>query len=122
MNSSQIAHEFCNIIREIRKKYVGKGPEKIVIRFVGPWAVCEMKGNLTNVEKFISKSVEGKRMIHEARTSLVKELYKDDSLIKALENIVQAKFITLYTDFNFDLDSAMTVFVFDRDLKLDSHN
>ncbi|GAA3330399.1 hypothetical protein GCM10020331_082790 [Ectobacillus funiculus] len=39
------------LVREVRKEFVGNGPKEISTRFVGNWAISEMKGNLTNVEK-----------------------------------------------------------------------
>ncbi|KEO83780.1 DUF2294 domain-containing protein [Tumebacillus flagellatus] len=120
MSTSRIAHEFSNVVREIRKKHTGKGPEEIITRFVGPWAISEMKGNMTNLEKFMGQSEEGKRMIHQTRTAFIKKIYEEQHVVAALEGVVNAKFVTLFNDFNVDLDTAMTVFVFDRPLGLDS--
>lgn len=119
-NNARVAHEFSNYVREIRKKHTGKGPDQIVTRFVGPWAVCEMKGNMTNLERFMSQSPEGKQMIHQTRTAFIKKIYDDQELVASLESVVNAKFVTLFNDFNVELDTAMTVFVFDRSLGLDS--
>ncbi|MBN6187590.1 DUF2294 family protein [Aneurinibacillus sp. BA2021] len=117
---ARIAHEFSNVVREIRKKHVGKGPTHIITRFVGPWAICEMKGNLSSVEKFMSRSQEGQRMIHATRTEFIKNIYEDPAVGKPLEELVNARLVTLFVDFRFELDTAMTVFVFDRSLDLDS--
>jgi uncharacterized protein YbcI len=119
-NNGRIAHEFSNIVREIRKTHVGKGPTHIVTRFVGSWAICEMKGNLTSVEKFMSRTPEGQRMIHATRTEFIKKIYDDLSVGKPLEDLVKAKMVTLFVDFRFEFDTAMTVYVFDRPLELDS--
>lgn len=117
---ARIAHEFSNLVREIRKTHVGKGPTHIVTRFAGPWAICEMKGNLTSVEKFMSRTPEGQRMIHETRTEFIKKIYEDLTVGRPLEELVNARMVTLFVDFRFELDIAMTVFVFDRPLGLDS--
>ncbi|ERI08720.1 DUF2294 domain-containing protein [Aneurinibacillus aneurinilyticus] len=119
-NYARIAHEFSNLVREIRKTHVGKGPTHIITRFVGPWAICEMKGNLTSVEKFMSRTQEGQRMIHATRTEFIKKIYEDLSVGRPLEELVNARMVTLFVDFRFELDIAMTVFVFDRPLGLDS--
>ncbi|MBL0388380.1 DUF2294 domain-containing protein [Tumebacillus sp. ITR2] len=120
MSATRLAHEFSNVVREIRKKHTGKGPEEIITRFCGPWAISEMKGNLTNLEKFMSQSDEGKRMIHQTRTAFVKKIYEEREVVAALEKVVNATFVTLFSDFNVEMDVAMTVFVFDRPLGLDS--
>ncbi|WAH36274.1 DUF2294 domain-containing protein [Alicyclobacillus dauci] len=119
MSTAKISHEFSNLVREVRKKHVGKGPEHITTRFIGPWAVCELKGNLTSVEKFAVRSEDGKRLVRELRTTFIKELYKDEGLRSEVERIVGAKLVTLFCDFDVDLDTAVTVYVFDKPLGLD---
>ncbi|MDF2038426.1 DUF2294 domain-containing protein [Cytobacillus oceanisediminis] len=113
-----IEHQFNMLVREIRKECVGNGPREITTRFAGPWAISEMKGNLTNIEKFMIESSEGHQMVHEARTTLVKRIYEDSSKVKKLEELVQAKLVSIYADINIDLDIAMTVYVFDKDIKV----
>jgi len=116
----KIAHAFSNLVREVRKQHVGKGPEHITTRFVGPWAICELRGNLTSVEKFAVKSEEGRRLVRELRTTFIKEIYKDEKVKSHVEQLVGASLVTLFCDFDVDLDMAVTVYVFDRALGLDS--
>ncbi|WP_421535525.1 DUF2294 domain-containing protein [Priestia sp. D3YE.R1] len=109
-------HEFSNLVREIRKEQVGNGPREITTRFIDTWAVSEMKGNLTNVEKFMITSSEGKRMVHEARTELVKKIYDCLEIRDKFEKLVHAKIIRVFSDINIEEDVAMTTFVFDKKL------
>ncbi|PWI58564.1 DUF2294 domain-containing protein [Sulfoacidibacillus thermotolerans] len=118
MKGTNLAHEFSNLLREVRKRHVGKGPEQVTTRFVGPWAICELRGNLTLVEKFINRSPEGKRMIKDTRTTFIKEIYQDPDLRAEFENLVGAKMVTLFVDFDVDLDMGMTVYVFDRPIEV----
>ncbi|TRY23608.1 DUF2294 domain-containing protein [Brevibacillus sp. LEMMJ03] len=113
----RVEHEFSMLVREIRKEYVGSGPQQIRTRFVGPWAITEMKGNLTDVEKWMIDSNEGRRMIHETRTKMVKDIYKHAEVVEKLETLVNAKLVTLFADINLESDVAITVFVFDRDIQ-----
>ncbi|GMA62171.1 DUF2294 domain-containing protein [Alicyclobacillus fastidiosus] len=122
MSTSKKAHAFSNLVREVRKKYIGKGPEQITTRFFGSWAVCELKGNLTSVEKFAIRSDEGKRLVRDLRTTFIKEIYHDPGLRLAVEEMVGAKLVTLFCDFDLELDTAMTVYVFDSPLGLDDSN
>ncbi|KON69399.1 hypothetical protein AKG34_12005 [Peribacillus butanolivorans] len=110
-------HQFNMLLREIRKEYVGNGPKEITTRLVGPWVISEMKGNLTNVEKFMISSREGQRMVHEARTKLVKQIYKDPVVLKKIEEMMDAKIVSIFTDINIDIDTAMTIYVFDKTLQ-----
>lgn len=112
----KIEHQFSMLVREIRKEYVGNGPREITTRFVGSWAISEMKGNLTNVEKFMISSREGKRMVHEARTELVKKIYKNPEILAKFEELVGAKILRIFTDISIEDDIAMTIFVFDKPL------
>ncbi len=116
MNQS-LQHQFNILIREIRKKYVGNGPKEITTRFAGPWVISEMKGNLTNVEKFMINSEDGQRVVHKARTKLVKELYKDPAVVSKIEDLFQAKVVSIFTDIDIDLDTAMTVYVFNKPIQ-----
>ncbi|MFP3392722.1 DUF2294 domain-containing protein [Brevibacillus sp. SIMBA_040] len=114
--SKQLEHQFSMLVREIRKEYVGNGPKEIFTRFVDTWAISEMKGNLTNVEKFMITSNEGRRMVHDARTKLVKKIYTNPEVVTKLEDLMKAKIVRIFSDINIEEDIAMTVFVFDRAL------
>ncbi|MDQ6599102.1 DUF2294 domain-containing protein [Bacillus salipaludis] len=114
--TKNLEHKFSMLIREIRKEYIGNGPREITTRITGPWVICEMKGNLTNVEKFMISSKEGELMVHEARTELVKNIYKDPELVKRIEEMMNAKIVSIFTDINIEIDTAMTVFVFDESI------
>ena len=109
-----LEHELSMLIREIRKENIGNGPREITTRITGPWVICEMKGNLTNVEKFMIESKEGQETVHKARTFLVKKIYEDKEKATKLEEIVQAKLINVFTDIDIEKDIAMTIYVFDK--------
>ena len=110
-------HQFNMLIREIRKEYVGNGPREIITRIVGSWVISEMKGNLTSAEKFMIGSEEGRRMVHEARTQLVKRIYKNPVVVEKLEEMMDAKIVSIFIDMDLDLDIAMTVYLFDKPIQ-----
>ncbi|MCM3118102.1 DUF2294 domain-containing protein [Neobacillus sp. MER 74] len=111
-----LEHQFSMLVREIRKEYVGNGPKEITTKFIGSWAISEMKGNLTNVEKFMITSENGDQMVHETRTRFVKEIYKKPEVLIRFENLMGAKVVGLFSDINIKEDIAMTVFVFDQQI------
>ncbi|WP_397538790.1 DUF2294 domain-containing protein [Rummeliibacillus pycnus] len=117
----KMEHAMSMLIREIRKENIGNGPREINVRIVGSWVICEMKGNLTNVEKFMIETEEGQQMVHKARTTLVKEIYEDPAKVKKLEDIVQAKLVNVFTDISIKTDIAMTIYVFDKPIMDNSH-
>ncbi|WP_410984022.1 DUF2294 domain-containing protein [Bacillus cereus] len=112
-----VEHQFNMLLREIRKEYIGNGPKEITTRFVGSWVISEMKGNLTNVEHFMMGSIEGQRVVHEARTKLVKQIYKNPVVLKKIEEITEAKVVNIFTDIDIETDTAMTIYVFDKPIQ-----
>ncbi|WP_078544498.1 DUF2294 domain-containing protein [Litchfieldia alkalitelluris] len=108
--------EFSNLVRAFRKKHMGKGPSKITTTFCKKWAICEMEGNLSPVEKFIATGEDGKQMLRAARTEMVKELYRKTPPVE-MEELLQCKFIELFVDIDIEKDFGMSIFVFDEDIE-----
>jgi uncharacterized protein YbcI len=108
--------EFSNLVRAFRKRHMGKGPEKIKTTFCKNWAICEMQGNLSPVEKFIATAEDGKQMVRAARTEMVKEMYRKNHPAE-MEELLGAKFLDLFVDIDIDKDLGMSIFVFDQDLE-----
>src|SRR6476620_8739047 len=108
--------EFSNIVRSFRKKHMGKGPSKITTTFCKNWAICELEGNLSPVEKFIASADEGKHMMKSARTEMVKQMYRKIPPIE-MEEFLGCKFVDLFVDIDIDRDFGMSVFVFDQDIE-----
>jgi uncharacterized protein YbcI len=115
--TKNLEHQFSMLVREIRKEYVGNGPKEITTKFIGSWAISEMKGNLTNVEKFMITSEHGEQMVHETRTRFVKEIYKKPEVLLKFQELMGAKVLRLFSDINIKEDIAMTVFVFDQPIE-----
>jgi len=108
--------EFSNLVKAFRKRHMGKGPSRIRTTFCKNWAICEMEGNLSPVEKFIASADEGKQMVRAARTEMVKEMYRKHHPIE-MEALLGAKFVGLFVDIDIDNDVGMSIFVFDQDLE-----
>ncbi|MFC3342977.1 DUF2294 domain-containing protein [Paenibacillus abyssi] len=108
--------EFSNLVKAYRKRHMGKGPREVRTTFCNNWAICEMQGNLSPVEKFIAGSGEGKQMVQEARTKMVKDMYREHHPVE-MEEMLGAKFVSLFVDIDIDQDIGMSIFVFDQDLQ-----
>jgi uncharacterized protein YbcI len=104
---------FNDIIRKVRRDLFGKGPERIYTHFIEDMAITKMYGNLTTPEKFISRTREGQHMIHNARTLMIQELYKEN-IPEGLEELVGAKLVHLFNDIKVEEDMAVSVFIFDK--------
>ncbi|UTR09014.1 DUF2294 domain-containing protein [Evansella sp. LMS18] len=108
--------EFSNLVRSFRKRHMGKGPSQIKTTFCKNWAISEMEGNLSPVEKFIATSDDGKQMLRAARTEMVKDIYRNNPPVE-MEELLGAKFVELFVDINIEKDKGMSIFVFDEDLE-----
>ncbi|RSL30188.1 DUF2294 domain-containing protein [Salibacterium salarium] len=107
--------EFSNLVRSFRKRHMGKGPSKINTTFCKNWAICEMEGNLSPVEKFIANANEGKQMLREARTEMVKEMYRKNHPVE-MEDFLGCRFVDLFVDIDIERDFGMSIFVFDENI------
>ncbi len=108
--------EFSNLVRSFRKRHMGKGPSKIKTTFCKNWAICEMEGNLSPVEKFIASAEDGKQMVRAARTEMVKEMYRKNHPVE-MEELLGAKFLDLFVDIDIEKDLGMSIFIFDQNLE-----
>ncbi|WP_027416986.1 DUF2294 domain-containing protein [Aneurinibacillus terranovensis] len=104
---------FNDIIRKVRKEIFGKGPERIHTDFVENMAITKMYGNFTPTEKFIAKTPEGVQMVHNARTRMIQELYKQ-RVPDGLEELVGSKLLHLFSDIKVEEDMAVSVFIFEK--------
>ncbi|MFB5661470.1 DUF2294 domain-containing protein [Alteribacillus sp. HJP-4] len=108
--------EFSNLVRAFRKKHMGKGPSRINTTFCKNWAICEMEGNLSPVEKFIASEKDGRQMLREARTQMVKEMYRRHRPFE-MEELLQCNFVEVFVDIEIERDFGMSVFVFDQNIE-----
>jgi uncharacterized protein YbcI len=108
--------EFSNLVKAYRKQHMGRGPSRITTTFCKNWAICEMEGNLSPVEKFMVSAQDGKSMIRDARTLFVKDIYRKFPPVD-MELFLDAKFLELYLDIDVEKDYGMSIFVFDKDLQ-----
>ncbi|GAA4861917.1 hypothetical protein GCM10023310_46640 [Paenibacillus vulneris] len=108
--------EFSNLVKAFRKRHMGKGPREIRTTFCKHWAICEMDGNLSPVEKFIASGTDGKQALRTARTEMVKEMYKNHPPVE-MEQLLGAKFVELFVDIDLEKDFGMSIFVFDQDIQ-----
>ncbi|TVP84019.1 MAG: DUF2294 domain-containing protein [Alkalicoccus sp.] len=108
--------EFSNLVRSFRKKHMGKGPAKVTTTFCKNWAICEMEGNLSPVEKFIASAEDGRQMLRAARTEMVKEIYRQHRPYE-MEELLGCRYVELFVDIDIEQDKGMSIFVFDENLE-----
>lgn len=108
--------EFSNIVRAFRKKHMGKGPSQVRTTFSKNWAICELEGNLSPIEKFIATAEDGRQMLRAARTEMVKEIYKKNHPTE-MEDLLGTKFVRVFVDIDIELDIGMSIFVFEDNIE-----
>jgi uncharacterized protein YbcI len=108
--------EFSNIVRAYRKRHMGKGPSQVRTTFCKCWAISELEGNLSPIEKFIATADDGKQMLRAARTEMVKEIYKKNHPVE-MEELLGANFLHVFVDIDIEEDRGMSIFVFDQDIE-----
>jgi len=113
---SKKTHEFNDIIRKLRKDLFGKGPERIHTIFLDNMVISTLYGNLTPTEQFIARTPEGKEMVHAARTRMIQQVYAK-APPDGMEELVEAKFVHLFSDIKVEDDIAVSVFLFDRTIE-----
>ena len=116
MKLNKFEAEFSNIVRAYRKRHMGKGPSQVRTTFCKNWAICELEGNLSPIEKFIATAKDGKQTLRSARTEMVKEIYKKNHP-QEMEELLGAKFIRVFVDIDIEDDNGMSIFIFDQDLE-----
>ncbi|WP_025847785.1 DUF2294 domain-containing protein [Paenibacillus ehimensis] len=113
---NKVEAEFGNLVKAFRKRHMGKGPREIRTTFCNYWAICEMEGNLSPVEKFIASAADGKQALRSARTEMVKEMYRLHRPVE-MEELLGANFVDLFVDIDLDKDIGMSIFVFDENIE-----
>jgi uncharacterized protein YbcI len=108
--------EFSNIVRAFRKRFMGKGPSQVRTTFCKNWAICELEGNLSPIEKFMATSEDGKQMLRSTRTEMVKNIYKNNHPHE-MEELLGVKFVRVFVDIDIENDMGMSIFVFDDDIE-----
>jgi uncharacterized protein YbcI len=107
---------FNDIVRKMRKEIYGKGPERIFTHFVDNMAITTMYGILTPTEKFIAQSQEGKKVIHSARTEMIRDIYRQ-KMPEGIEEIIGSKLLHLFSDAKIEEDMAVSVFIFEKTIE-----
>jgi uncharacterized protein YbcI len=113
---NKVEAEFSNLVKAFRKRHMGKGPREVKTTFCKNWAICEMSGNLSPVEKFIAQAEDGRHLLRDARTQMVKELYRTHRPVE-MEALLGASYIDLFVDIDIEKDLGMSIFVFDQEIE-----
>lgn len=106
-----LKEELTNVFRQV----VGKGPERVSIKIVKNFVICEMYGILTTVEKQLLKLENGEEQIKKLRDNLF--LVSRDKYYEVIEEIVGAKVMEIVTKVSVKNDARFSLIVFKENIE-----
>ncbi|MGO0059800.1 Na-translocating system protein MpsC family protein [Brevibacillus fluminis] len=114
MNKTRVTleREVSNFISYYIKETLGRGPRDTEIKITDNVLIFFIKGILTQMEKNILKTPEGKNIVLKGRQLFVEST--NDEYIKTFEKIVESKVIQNYEAWDLENDSAVGVLVFEK--------
>jgi uncharacterized protein YbcI len=107
-----IEREISNFISYYIKETLGRGPRDTEIKITDNVLVFLIKGILTQMEKNILNSQEGKNVVLRARQLFVENT--NEEYIASFERIVGLKVLENYAAWDLENDSAVGVLVFEK--------
>lgn len=113
-DSNAFELEFSNFINHYLKSIGGKGPKKTEVRFTGDTIVYFLRGILTEREKKLIQSPEGRRIVIEARRVFL-DLDKENR-VALFEEFLDCKILENYESWNLEKDSAVAVLLLEENL------
>jgi uncharacterized protein YbcI len=113
-NPKTIELEMINFLGSFMKEKVGRGPRDIKVKMVDNIMIFFIIGILSPLEKCISQTPEGIRIILEGRKQYLANT--NDERLPAIEKIVGAKMIDHYEAWNIPAETSVGVVVFDQNI------
>lgn len=106
-----LKEELTNVFRQV----VEKGPERVSIKIVKNFVICEMYGILTTAEKQLLKLENGEEQIKKLRDNLF--LVSRDKYYEVIEEIVGAKVMEIVTKVSVKNDARFSLIVFKENIE-----
>lgn len=107
--------EIANYMSYFNKRHLGRGPKDIKVKMVDDTLIYFIKGLMTQMEKSIIETDEGKRVVLEARKIFVDNTRNER--VSEFERIIGLKVIEHYTSWDLENDAAVGVVVFENKIR-----
>ncbi|EKN62636.1 hypothetical protein BABA_25271 [Neobacillus bataviensis LMG 21833] len=106
--------EFLSFVNNYVKKQGGKGPKSAEVRFMGDTIVYFLRGILTERERKLIQSPEGKRVVIESRRVFL-DMDKEHRIAK-FEEFLGCRVLENYESWNLENDSATAVLLLEKNM------
>mgnify|MGYP000950540054 CR=1 FL=1 len=108
----QLQHEFKIHLEKYFKELIGKSSDSTKITIWEQAVICRGKGFLTEPEKFVARTPDGKKIINASRMKIFKQFAKDNQ--HYFEEKLRANCIYQTYTFESTMDVWIHVLIFDQ--------
>ena len=104
----QIEAEVGNAITKFELEYMGRGPKETKTYIIDDMVVVRLKGVLTDAERHLTKTQEGRDLIKKVRATMLESAR--DLLSRVILDIVGVNVTSLHTDISTNTGERMIIF------------
>ena len=104
----QIEAEVSNAITKFELEYMGRGPKETKTYIIDDMVVVRLKGVLTDAERHLTKTQEGRDLIKKVRATMLESAR--DLLSRVILDIVGVNVTSLHTDISTNTGERMIIF------------
>lgn len=111
----ELEAEVSQAVIRFKKEYMGRGPLSVQTYLIDDMLLVRLKGVLTPAEQKLAQVEErsrGRDLIKKMRLELIE--HGRPMLVAVVEDIVQAKVVSLHTDISTQTGESVILFVLDR--------
>jgi len=104
----QIEAEVSNAMTKFEVEYMGRGPKETKTYIMDDLVIVRLKGVLTDAEKHLTKTLEGRDLIKKVRATMLESA--KDHLSHVIKDIVGVDVISLHTDISTNTGERVIIF------------
>lgn len=107
-SKGQMEADISNAITKFELEYMGRGPKETKTYIVDDMILVRLKGVLTDAEKHLTKTQEGRDLIKKVRATMLESA--KDLLARVIGDITGADVISLHTDISTHTGERVIIF------------
>lgn len=107
-SKGQTEAEISNAMTKFEIEYMGRGPQETRTYIMDDMVIVRLKGVLTNAEKHLTKTQEGRDLIKKVRATMLESA--KELLSRVIRNITGVEVISLHTDISTNTGERVIIF------------
>ncbi len=107
-SKGQTEAEISNAMTKFEIEYMGRGPQETRTYIMDDMVIVRLKGVLTNAEKHLTKTQEGRDLIKKVRATMLESA--KELLSRVIRDITGVEVISLHTDISTNTGERMIIF------------